>query len=57
MRLDWPYTQSDLAAMIGGTRQSVNRLLADLVRDGLLTIDRDTLVIESLERLARHAER
>ena len=26
--LDWPYTQSDLAAMIGGTRQSVNRLLS-----------------------------
>ena len=25
--LNWPYTQSDLAAMIGGTRQSVNRLL------------------------------
>jgi len=57
VRLDWPYTQSDLAAMIGGTRQSVNRLLADLVRDGLLTIDRDTLVIDDLERLARHAER
>ena len=57
VRLDWPFTQSDLAAMIGGTRQSVNRLLADLVRDGLLTIDRDTLVIDSLERLARHAER
>ncbi len=27
--LAWPYTQSDLAAMIGGTRQTVNRLLAD----------------------------
>ena len=25
--LDWPYTQSDLASMIGGTRQTVNRLL------------------------------
>src|ERR671916_192135 len=24
VRLDWPFTQSDLAAMIGGTRQSVN---------------------------------
>ena len=26
--LSWPYTQSDLAAMIGGTRQSVNKLLS-----------------------------
>ena len=27
VKLDWPYTQTDLAAMIGGTRQSVNKLL------------------------------
>ena len=34
VRLDWPYTQSDLASMIGGTRQSVNKLLSELVDDG-----------------------
>jgi CRP/FNR family transcriptional regulator, cyclic AMP receptor protein len=56
-RLDWPYTQSDLAGMIGGTRQSVNKLLSGFVEDGLLRIERDTLVITDLERLARHAER
>ncbi len=57
VRLDWPFTQSDLAAMIGGTRQSVNKLLADLVHEGLLRIDRDTLVIRDIDELARRAER
>ncbi|HET7676805.1 MAG TPA: Crp/Fnr family transcriptional regulator [Candidatus Limnocylindrales bacterium] len=57
VRLDWPFTQSDLAAMIGGTRQSVNKLLSGLVDDGLLSIERDTLVITDVERLARRAER
>ncbi|MGH2462815.1 MAG: Crp/Fnr family transcriptional regulator [Candidatus Limnocylindria bacterium] len=55
--LDWPFTQSDLAAMIGATRQSVNRLLSDLVERGLIRIDRDTLVITDLERLERLAAR
>jgi CRP-like cAMP-binding protein len=57
VRLDWPYTQSDLAAMIGATRQSVNRLLSDLVERGVVQIDRDTLVIPDLERLDRLAAR
>ena len=55
--LDWPYTQSELASMIGGTRQTVNRLLADLVSEGLLRVEKDTIVIPSLERLAHAAER
>jgi CRP/FNR family transcriptional regulator, cyclic AMP receptor protein len=57
VRLDWPYTQSDLAGMIGGTRQSVNRILSGLVEDGLLSIERDTLVIPDVDALARQAER
>ena len=57
VRLDWPFTQSDLASMIGGTRQSVNRLLSDLVDDGLVRIERDTLVITDLAELERRAER
>jgi CRP/FNR family transcriptional regulator, cyclic AMP receptor protein len=57
VRLDWPYTQSDLASMIGGTRQTVNRLLSGLVADGLLRIERDTLIITDLDALARRAER
>ena len=57
VRLDWPYTQSDLAAMIGGTRQSVNKLLSGLVDDGMVTIERDTLIIHDVDALARQAER
>jgi CRP/FNR family transcriptional regulator, cyclic AMP receptor protein len=57
VELDWPYTQSDLAAMIGGTRQSVNRLLSQLVDEGLISIEPDTLVIADLNRLHRRAER
>jgi CRP/FNR family cyclic AMP-dependent transcriptional regulator len=55
--LDWPYTQSDLAAMIGGTRQSVNKLLGGLIADGLVRIERDTLTVTDPEALERRAER
>jgi len=57
VHLDWPFTQSDLAAMIGGTRQSVNKLLSRLVDDGLLLIEHETLVITDLHALAERAER
>ena len=57
IRLDWPYTQSELAAMIGGTRQSVNRLLADMASRNLLHLERDTILIPDLDRLGREAER
>jgi len=55
--LDWPYTQSELASMIGGTRQTVNRLLADMSTEGLIRFEKDTVIIPSVERLARAAER
>jgi CRP-like cAMP-binding protein len=55
--LDWPYTQSDLAAMIGGTRQSVNKLLSGLVEEGLVVIERDMLMIPDVDALERQAER
>ena len=57
VRLDWPYTQSDLAAMIGGTRQSVNRLLSELVAAGLVTVESEALVIPSVDALLRSADR
>lgn len=57
VRLDWPYTQSDLAAMIGGTRQSVNKLLSGLVERGLVIIERDTLTIPDVDALVREADR
>ena len=57
IELDWPYTQSDLAAMIGGTRQSVNRLLADLIDDGILRLEHEKLIIMDLDALDQRAER
>jgi CRP/FNR family transcriptional regulator, cyclic AMP receptor protein len=55
--LDWPYTQSDLAAMIGGTRQSVNKLLGGLIAEGLVRIEREHLVVTDVAALEQRAER
>lgn len=57
VRLPWPYTQGELAGMIGGSRQSVNRLLADFVAQGLLRFEDDDLVIPDPRRLAAAARR
>jgi CRP/FNR family transcriptional regulator, cyclic AMP receptor protein len=57
VELNWPFTQSDLAAMIGGTRQSVNKLLSVLEEDGLVQIDRETLVINDLSALEARSVR
>jgi len=57
VRLEWRYTQSELGAMIGGTRQTVNRLLADLTAQGLLRIEGEELVIPDLDALERVSER
>jgi len=56
-RLAWPFTQGELAGMIGGSRQSVNRLLADFVADGLLHFEGDELVIPDVRRLGQAARR
>ncbi len=57
VRMNWPYTQAELAAMIGGTRQTVNRLLADAAGRGLVRFEKETIVIPDLDRLAHEAER
>ncbi len=57
IRLDRPFTQGDLAAMIGATRQSVNKLLGMFVDDGLLRVDRDTIVVLDLPGLVRASRR
>ena len=43
--------------MIGGTRQSVNRLLSELVDEGLVQIERDTLIVTDPDELGRRGER
>ena len=57
IRLAWPYTQSELAGMIGGSRQSVNRMLADFVQEDLLRFEGDELVIPDPGRLERAVSR
>lgn len=56
-RLAWPYTQGELAGMIGGSRQTVNRLLSDFITDGLLRFEGEDLVIPDVARLAAAARR
>ncbi len=57
LKIPWPYTQSELAGMIGGSRQSVNRLLSDLTDEGLVRVERVCLVVIDVDRLARTVER
>jgi CRP/FNR family cyclic AMP-dependent transcriptional regulator len=57
VRLDWPYTQAELAGMVGGSRESVNRLLADFVGRGLIRFERDILVVPDPGRLTLEARR
>jgi CRP-like cAMP-binding protein len=57
LRLDGPLTQGELASMVGSTRQSVNRLLGNLVADGLLRVERDAIVILDLDGLRQAARR
>jgi len=56
VRLGRLYTQSELAAMIGGTRPRVNRLIGEFVDAGLIRVEPDDLVIVDLEALERRAE-
>ena len=57
IRLDVPITQGELAAMVGSTRHSVNKLLEMFLGDGLLRLDRDMIVVLDLAALARVARR
>ena len=56
IHLAWPYTQADLAGMIGASRQSVNRLLADFADRGLIRLEKDALTIPDPDALAAVAE-
>jgi CRP/FNR family transcriptional regulator, cyclic AMP receptor protein len=57
IRLAGPLTQGDLAAMIGCTRQSVNKLLGMFTDDGLIRLDRDRIVVLDLDGLQHAAHR
>lgn len=53
--LDLPMTQSDLAAMVGGSRQSVNQILRAFERRGYLDVDGRQVVLHRLDRLRKRA--
>ena len=57
IRLRTNLTQADLAAMVGCTRQSVNKLLGQFTDDGLVRLERDAIVITNLDGLVAASRR
>jgi CRP/FNR family transcriptional regulator, cyclic AMP receptor protein len=57
IRLEGPITQGELAAMVGSTRQSVNKLLGYFADDGLIRMERDAIIVQDLPGLQRAARR
>lgn len=53
--VDLSLTQSDLAQMVGGSRQSVNQILKAFEGDGLVSMRRRRIVVHDLEALERRA--
>ncbi len=53
--LDLQVTQGDLAAMVGGSRQSVNHILHAFQRRGYLDIEGRRIALKDLPALARRA--
>jgi CRP-like cAMP-binding protein len=57
IRLRTNLTQGDLAAMVGCTRQSVNKLLGQFTDDGLIRLDRDGIVVTDVDGLLTTSRR
>ena len=57
LRLRTNLTQGDLAAMVGCTRQSVNKLLGQFTDDGLIRLERDAIVVTDLDGLSATSRR
>jgi len=57
IRLRSALSQSELAAMVGCTRQSANRVIGQFTDDRLIRVDRDAIVVTDLEGLERAARR
>ena len=55
VRLDLGLTQSELGAMVGGSRQSVNQSLHALAHRGFISIDGRNVVVRDLIGLRRRA--
>jgi CRP-like cAMP-binding protein len=57
IRLRAALSQSELAAMVGCTRQSANRVIGQFTDDRLIRVDRDSIVVTDLAGLERAARR
>jgi CRP-like cAMP-binding protein len=57
IRLRSALSQSELAAMVGCTRQSANRVMGQFTDDGLIRVDRDSITVMNLPGLERAARR
>jgi CRP/FNR family cyclic AMP-dependent transcriptional regulator len=57
IRLRSNLTQGDLAAMVGCTRQSVNKLLGQFTDDGMIRLDREGIVVTDLDALITTSRR
>jgi CRP-like cAMP-binding protein len=57
IRLRKNLTQGDLAAMVGCTRQSVNKLLGQFTDDGMIRLEREGIVVTDMEGLTAASRR
>ena len=57
IRLRKNLTQGDLAAMVGCTRQSVNKLLGQFTDDGFIRLEREGIVVTDLDGLTAASRR
>lgn len=51
------FSQSDLASMVGGSRQTVNRVLRQFQREGLVSLRGGRLVVHDMSALSARAQR
>ncbi|HWC15287.1 MAG TPA: Crp/Fnr family transcriptional regulator [Actinomycetota bacterium] len=55
IELDLQLTQTDLASMVGGSRQSVNQILRSFERRGYLDVEGRKMIVKQVELLRRRA--
>ena len=55
LRVTHDLTQNEIAQLIGASRETVNKTLADFVGRGWIRVDGKSVVITEPERLARRA--
>jgi CRP/FNR family transcriptional regulator, cyclic AMP receptor protein len=55
VQLDLHFTQTDLAAMVGGSRQSVNQILRTFERRGYLALQGRKIILKQPDQLRRRA--